>query len=97
MKENHPNQTPDNRPDIKIIQKKYTLIKNAMVELLISHGSLDLTTLIQTIQMNYGESFGDSLPKYIQIIKSDLESQHIIERIPGTSPQLLRLIRKPQV
>lgn len=86
---------PEGKAGVNIDLKKYTLIKDAIIDLLASHGSMTFKTLSKTIEMNLEDSFDGSIPWYVTTVKLDLEARHIIERIPGTSPQHLRLIRKP--
>ena len=35
--------------------------------------------------------FDGSISWYVTTVKLDLEARHVVERIPGTSPQQLRL------
>lgn len=86
---------PEGKEGVNIDLNKYNIIKDAILELLESHGSMTFNTLTKTLEFNLADSFEGSIPWYVTTIKLDLEARHIIERIPGTSPQLLRLIRKP--
>lgn len=87
---------PEGKQGVNIDIKRYALIKNAILDLLHTHGSMSFHQLIKTIQLNFQDNFEGSITWYVTTVKLDLEARHVIERIPGTSPQMLRLIRKPR-
>lgn len=87
---------PEGKQGVNIDEEKYKIIKDAILDLLKSHGSITFKTLTDTLVMNLQDTFEGSVAWYVVTVKLDLEARHIIERIPGTSPQHIRLIRKPQ-
>ena len=85
---------PQGKNGVNIDYEKYTIIKDAIINLLNTHGSITFKSLTDTLVLNLEDSFEGSIPWYVITVKLDLEARHIIERIPGTSPQQIRLINK---
>lgn len=79
---------------VNLNKGKYDQIKEAILQTAGVHGEItfqDLTTSIEELLVG---KFDGSIPWYVTTIKLDLEARGIIERIPGASPQRLRLSEK---
>ncbi len=87
---------PDGKKGVNIDYEKYTIIKDAILELVSTHKNITFKLLTDTLVLNLQDTFEGSVPWYTISVKLDLEARHIIERIPGTSPQQIRLIEKTQ-
>ncbi|MAT41640.1 MAG: hypothetical protein CL609_04810 [Anaerolineaceae bacterium] len=87
---------PEGKKGVNIDYEKYEVIKDAILNLLNTHGSITFKSLNDTLLLNLEDTFEGSIPWYVITVKLDLEARHIIERIPGTAPQQIRLVNKPQ-
>jgi len=87
----HPN--PD-KQGVNISKRKYETIRSKIIEYLHRHGETTFQNLINEISRELKGSFNGSIPWYVTTVKLDLEGREIIERIPNSSPQRLRLTNK---
>lgn len=75
----------------RISKTKYDLIRAGIVRLLTANGELAFVELVRRLQQQLGKSFDGSVGWYITTVKLDLETRRIIERVPKSSPQRLRM------
>jgi len=73
---------PDGKKGLNILAHKCTLQENKEIYY------QKLNDLVVTI---FQDNFDGSIPWYLVSVKLDLETRKIIERIPRTSPHLVRL------
>lgn len=85
---------PDSKRGVNIDKKKYDLIRKAIIQSLRTEGKLTYTDLARAVKRKLKGRFEGSIPWYVESVKLDLEAGRVIERIPGTKPQLYRLIVK---
>jgi hypothetical protein len=52
---------------------------------------MTFTELERTVSGQLAGNFDGSIAWYVTTVKLDLEARHIIERVPNSSPQQLRL------
>lgn len=76
---------------VNIDLSKYNLVKDAIIKNLESVDSATLLELSQKIKDELNEIFNGKAGWYYMAVKLDLEVREIIERIPKSKPQLLKL------
>ena len=86
---------PEGKKGVNISKAKYDLIHRAIVGTLES-GPLPFSQLADRIEADLGNDFDGSVPWYVVTVKLDMEARGVIERIPKTSPQQLRLVEDPK-
>ena len=84
----HPD--PGKQPT-RIDQQKYQTVRDAILAILSDLGEATFTELADELKRRIGATFDGSTTWYCTTVKLDLEARGLIERIPGSSPQILRL------
>lgn len=84
---------PDGKKGVKILLYKYTLIKSFILKTLEERKEISYKELNALANASLKDNFDGSVPWYLVTVKLDLEARGTIERIPGTSPHLLRLCK----
>lgn len=82
---------PAGKSGVNISKAKYDMIKTAIVETLQAEPNLTFTELADRIKAQMAGRFEGSVAWYVVSVKLDLEARGIVERVPETSPQQLRL------
>ena len=75
---------------VNIDAGKYEVIRSAILGLL-ANGPAGFSDLVHALERDLEGRFDGSIPWYVVTVKLDLEARGLIERIPKTSPQQLRL------
>ena len=83
---------PQGKQGVNISRQKYEAMKNAIVSSLAELGPATHTTLVTDVEKRLAGSFDGSVKWYLETVKLDLEARGVVERMPKTRPQLLRLI-----
>lgn len=76
---------------VNISRTKYDAVREAIVRSLRADGDLTFTALARAVERRLPR-FDGSIPWYAESVKLDLEARGLIERVPNTRPQRLRLI-----
>lgn len=82
---------PQGKSGVNISREKYDLIKGSIVASLRANEGMTFRDLTQDVQVKLADRFDGSIPWYVTTVKLDLEARGVIERIPKSSPQRLRL------
>jgi len=82
---------PLGKKGVNIDAAKYHAIKDAITQVLKKQGPISFSNLNRAVAAALGGSFEGSVSWYVVAGKLDMEARGIIGRIPGTSPQMLRL------
>ena len=85
----HPDSS---KKGVNIDKTKYEAIITAILEALKSRGNLTLKELMNIVDQKLTGSFDGSIGRYYTTVKLDLEARGIIERVPNSKPQRLRLV-----
>jgi hypothetical protein len=86
-------QYPDpGKSGINISKQKYDVIREAILESIRVHGEVTFTELMQVVQKSLEDKFEGSILWYVTTVKLDLGARGLIERVPGSRPQQLRLV-----
>lgn len=81
---------PDGKQGVNIEALKYEEIKQAILASL-THRELLFRDLPASVSAHLTAPFDGSIGWYTTTVKLDLEARGLIERVPGHSPQKLRL------
>ena len=84
---------PQGKSGVNISKAKYETIKTAIVDTLQENEPMSFSALTEQANQEIGGKFEGSISWYVTTVKLDLEARGVIERIPNSSPQQLRLAR----
>ncbi len=76
---------------MRISRAKYDMIRGAILAALGERESITFSELTAAVEERLAGRFEGSIPWYTVSVKLDLEARHIVERVPGSRPQRLRL------
>ncbi|MBD3401372.1 hypothetical protein GF420_00635 [candidate division GN15 bacterium] len=91
MEERIMTQHPDGKQGVNILTRRYTAIRIAILSELRERGEMTFKDLMARLTERLADSFDGKVGWYVVTVKLDLEARGTIERIPGKSPQRLRL------
>lgn len=83
---------PAGKKGVNILRDKYEFIKDYILTKLKEEGEITFSDLADIAVDEISEEFDGKVLWYITTVKLDLEARNIIERIPKTSPHVLRLV-----
>jgi hypothetical protein len=87
---------PDpNKKGVRIDRRKYETMRTAILAALDEREPQGFYELLRSVEPWLRDRFKGSIGWYYTSVKLDLEARGEIERIPGTSPQLLRRAKRP--
>ena len=92
MDENILTRHPQGKSGVNIRRDKYDAVRESIVESLRANGGMTYTQLANAAEKRLRGEFEGSIPWYVEAVKLDLEAGGIIERMPKTRPQRLRLV-----
>ena len=76
---------------VNICKHKYDLIRGAILEAIRARGDIQFKELADAVRRRLSGGFEGSISWYVTTVKLDLEARGLIERIPKSRPQRLRL------
>ncbi|HSN76277.1 MAG TPA: hypothetical protein VL334_14475 [Anaerolineae bacterium] len=82
---------PAGKQGVNIERSKYDLIRQAIVISLQQRDEIPFGELDAAVAANLSVPFDGSIGWYTTTVKLDLEASGVIERVPGRSPQVIRL------
>lgn len=85
---------PDGKQGVNIDRAKYEAVRQAILDSLAEQGELPFGQLDAAVAARLSEPFDGSVGWYTTTVKLDLEARGEIERVPGRSPQVVRLVQK---
>ncbi len=85
---------PQGKKGVNINKEKYDLIKQSIVNTLREQGVMTFYGLHDAVSQELTGRFEGSIGWYYVTVKLDLEARKIIERIPKSKPQQIRLINQ---
>jgi hypothetical protein len=83
---------PQGKNGVNISRQKYDLIRQAILEVLQAREEVTFKGLTESVRRRLEGNFDGSISWYVTTVKLDLEARTLIERIPGSTPQRLRLV-----
>ena len=85
---------PDpNKQGVRIDKNRYDLIRETILQIMSEQQPLPFTELVTNAESTLAGHFMGSVPWYVVTIKLDLEARGVIERVPKTKPERLRLVK----
>lgn len=84
---------PQGKQGVHIDKSKYDTMKQAIVDAIAANEGITFADLNTAVSAQLDGNFDGSIGWYLTTVKLDLEARSIIERIPGASPQQLRLCK----
>jgi len=84
----HPDKTKEG---VNISKEKYGTIREQIVSILREDGEVVFKDLPAIVKRKLKGEFDGSFSWYTTVVKLDLEARKIIERVPKTTPQRIRL------
>ena len=83
---------PDGKQGVNIDKAKYDVIRQAMLDGLAEEGEIPFSQLSAAVEARLSQPFDGSIGWYTITVKLDLEARGEVERVPGQSPQVVRLV-----
>ncbi len=83
---------PDGKQGVNILIRGYNVIRDFIVDTLKNDPVISFKDLTNLAEHKLAGSFDGSIIWYMVTVKLDLEARGIIERIPGSGSQKVRLI-----
>ncbi len=85
-------QHPQGKRGVNISRRKYETVRDAITAALSGGDGVTYTELVAEVGQRVGGSFDGSVKWYVVSVKQDMETRGLLTRVPGTRPQLLRLV-----
>ncbi len=84
-------QHPQGKHGVSISKARYELVRATILDLLHDYGEISLTELLMRCEQILVGQLEGAISWYTTRVKLDLESRGEIERVPGASPEKIRL------
>ena len=84
---------PDGKKGVDIGRDNYEFIRTYILDTIARSGEIGFSDLGDLAVKEISHRFEGRVLWYITTVKLDLEARGIIERIPKTSPQRLRMVK----
>ncbi|MEO1448661.1 MAG: hypothetical protein AAFV07_03990, partial [Bacteroidota bacterium] len=82
---------PEGKQGVNILQRRYDVMRDFLLETIDQSGEISFGDLTQAAKAGLNGKFDGSIGWYVTTVKLDLEARQLIERIPGSSPQMIRM------
>lgn len=86
-------QHPAGKTGVNIEKHKYDVMRRTIVDTIREYGEITFKDLMQRTEQKLNGKFDGSIGWYTTTVKLDLEARGVIQRVPKSSPQRLRLAR----
>lgn len=83
---------PQGKEGVNISRAKYDTIRAAILDVVGARGEILFKELPAAVEETLQEPFNGSISWYVTTVKLDLEARSLLERVPGSSPQRLKLV-----
>jgi len=95
MEEKIMTRHPDpGKSGVNISRQKYDAIRAATLDAIGARGEITFKDLTQNVRTGLADRFDGSISWYVTTVKLDLEARGLIERVPKSRPQRLRLVER---
>ena len=84
---------PQKKQGVNISKEKYEAIRKAILSVLRSQKEMPFTKLSRAVEKEVDGTFDGSVLWYVTTVKLDLEARGMIQRVPHSRPQLVRLTK----
>lgn len=82
---------PAGKQGVNIDRVKYEQVRQAILDSLAQRGEVPFGDLAGAVAVHLAGSFDGSIGWYTTTVKLDLEARGLVARVPGHSPQVLRM------
>lgn len=82
---------PAGKRGVNIEHARYNLVAQAIVDSIQTAGVLPFKELAAQVEARLPADFDGAIGWYTTTVKLDLEARGVLERVPGRTPQALRL------
>jgi hypothetical protein len=82
---------PKGKSGVNLNRMKYDTIRGTILDSVDEHEEISFKDLTEDVRRRLEGRFDGSISWYVTTVKLDLEARGLIERVPGISPQRLRL------
>jgi hypothetical protein len=86
---------PAGKQGVNIDRAKYDLIRQTILANLAQRGEIPFGELSAAVAARLDGPLDGSVGWYTTTVKLDLEARSLVERVPGSSPQVVRLAGRP--
>jgi hypothetical protein len=77
---------------VNISAARYEQVRAVILDILQQQGEMTFEALAETVEARLTGQFDGAIRWYYTTVKLDLEARRIIERLPGSKPQRIRLV-----
>ena len=85
---------PAGKQGVNILKRRYDLIRDTILAVLRDKGDLTFTQLAAESSKRLRGRFDGKVAWYVVTVKLDLEARKVIERVPKTRPQRIKLVQR---
>ncbi len=82
---------PEGKQGVNIEKEKYETMRQAIISALQASQPQTFSGLEKEVNARLDGNFDGSISWYFTTVKLDLEARQVLERVPGTRPQQIRL------
>ncbi len=82
---------PQGKQGVNISRARYDTMRAAIVEALEENDIITFAQLTEAVRTKLEDTFDGSINWYVTTVKLDLEARSVVERVPKSKPQQLRL------
>lgn len=83
---------PGQKQGVNISREKYEMICKALVSTLKAQKEMTFMNLSRAVEKEMNGNFEGSVMWYVTTVKLDLEARGVVKRVPGSRPQLVKLV-----
>jgi len=85
---------PEGKKGANISRAKYDVMRQTILDIVGANEGVTFTEMTNAVEKKLTGNFDGSIGWYATTVKLDLEARGELERIPGSSPQQLRLRKR---
>lgn len=87
---------PEGKQGVNLLKAKYDPIKSFILDTLAQQGDTTFKELGTLASETLNDRYDGKVLWYLTTVKLDLEARQLIERVPRSSPQRLRLVKQEE-
>lgn len=83
---------PEKKQGVNISREKYEIICETVLSVLRTEKQMTFRNLTRAVEKEVNGNFEGSVMWYVTTVKLDLEARGLVKRVPGSRPQLIKLV-----
>ena len=83
---------PEKKQGVNINRGKYEIICETILSVLRTEKQMTFRDLTRAVEKEVNGNFEGSVMWYVTTVKLDLEARGLMKRVPGSRPQLVKLV-----